>query len=82
MKKYAKINGLPRNESNPDTNGAIAPVQPNAKFQGQLKLLAEHSIAGLPQRIADASQSSGKLVTRKLTVEKRRPQGGSGPFGH
>ncbi len=73
MKKYAKINGLPGNESNPDRNGAIAPVQPNAKFQGQLKLLYRTFHCRLAKSVAGASQSSGKLVTRKLTVEKDRP---------
>ncbi|HTQ61162.1 MAG TPA: alkaline phosphatase family protein [Candidatus Solibacter sp.] len=46
-KKYPKINGLTGNESNPDTQGAIVKVQPNAKFQGQLDPDPDHHFTGV-----------------------------------
>ncbi|MGH9741186.1 MAG: alkaline phosphatase family protein, partial [Candidatus Acidiferrum sp.] len=47
QKKYPKINGLTGNESNPDTQGAIVKVQPNAKFQGQLDPDPDHHFPGV-----------------------------------
>src|SRR6266481_7208178 len=46
-KKYPKINGLTGNESNFDMNGAMVPVQPNAKFQGQLDHDPDHHFPGV-----------------------------------
>ncbi len=50
-KKYPKINGLTGNESNPDMNGAMVPVQPNAKFQGQLDHDPDHHFPGVDLQI-------------------------------
>src|SRR6266849_1845086 len=50
-KKYPKINGLTGDESNPDTNGAIVKVQPNAKFQGQLDPDPDHHFPGVDLQI-------------------------------
>ena len=47
QKKYPKINGLTGNESNPDSNGAIVKVQPNAKFQSQLDPDPDHHFPGV-----------------------------------
>ena len=47
VKKYPKINGLTGNESNPDTQGAIVKVQPNAKFQSQLDPDPDHHYQGV-----------------------------------
>ncbi|MFI5059609.1 MAG: alkaline phosphatase family protein, partial [Candidatus Acidiferrales bacterium] len=51
MQKYPKINGLTGNESNPDTNGAIVKVQPNAKFQSQLDPDPDHHFPGADLQI-------------------------------
>src|SRR5271157_5965851 len=50
-KKYPKINGLTGNESNPDTNGAIVKVQPNAQFQSQLDPDPDHHFPGVDLQI-------------------------------
>ncbi len=50
-KKFPKINGLTGNESNPDTNGAIVKVQPNAQFQGQLDPEPDHHFPGVDLQI-------------------------------
>ena len=47
MQKYPRINGLTGNESNPDTNGAIVKVQPNAQFQSQLDPDPDHHFPGV-----------------------------------
>jgi phospholipase C len=49
--KYPKINGLTGNESNPDTNGAIVKVQPNAQFQSQLDPDPDHHFPGVDLQI-------------------------------
>lgn len=46
-----KINGLTGNESNPDTNGAIVKVQPNAQFQSQLDPDPDHHFPGVDLQI-------------------------------
>jgi phospholipase C len=51
QKKYPNINGLTGNESNPDTQGAIVKVQPNAKFQGQLDPDPDHHFPGVDLQI-------------------------------
>src|SRR5260370_9506857 len=51
QKKYPKINGLTGNESNPDTNGAIVKVQPNAQFQSQLDPDPDHHFPGVDVQI-------------------------------
>ncbi len=51
QKKYPKINGLAGTESNPDTNGAIVNVQPNAKFQSQLDPDPDHHYPGVDRQI-------------------------------
>src|SRR5216684_4519097 len=51
QKKYPGINGLTGNESNPDTNGNIVKVQPNAKFQSQLDPDPDHHFPGVDVQI-------------------------------
>jgi len=51
QKKYPKINGLTGTESNPDTQGAIVRVQPNAKFQSQLDPDPDHHYPGVDLQI-------------------------------
>jgi phospholipase C len=46
-KKYPKINGLTGNESNPDIDGKMIKVQPNARFQGQLDPDPDHHFPGV-----------------------------------
>jgi phospholipase C len=51
QKKYPGINGLTGNESNPDTNGNMVKVQPNAKFQSQLDPDPDHHFPGVDLQI-------------------------------
>src|SRR5271166_4992422 len=49
--KNQGINGLTGNESNPDTNGVIVKVQPNAEFQSQLDPDPDHHFPGVDLQI-------------------------------
>jgi phospholipase C len=51
MKANPKINGLTGNESNPDSQGAIVKVQPNAQFQSQLDPDPDHHFPGVDLQI-------------------------------
>ena len=51
QKKYPGICGLTGNESNPDTQGNIVKVQPNAKFQSQLDPDPDHHFPGVDMQI-------------------------------
>src|SRR5258708_38328376 len=63
QKKYPGINGLTGNESNPDTNGNIIKVQPNAKFQGQLDPDPDHHFPGVDLQIfGGAPQGSSRVA--------------------
>jgi len=62
MKQYPKINGLTGNESNPDTNGAIVKVQPNAQFQSQLDPDPDHHFPGVDLQIFGTTQQGAGRV--------------------
>src|SRR6267154_4019334 len=49
--KYPQINGLTGNESNPDANGTMIKVQPNASYQGQLDHDPDHHFPGVDLQI-------------------------------
>jgi len=69
-KKYPKINGLTGDESNPDTNGAIVKVQPNAKFQGQLDPDPDHHFPGVDLQIfGDAPPGPGRAANMQGFVK-------------
>ena len=70
QKKYPKINGLTGNESNPDTQGAIVRVQPNAKFQGQLDPDPDHHFPGVDLQIyGGAPPGSGRVANMQGFVK-------------
>jgi phospholipase C len=50
-KKFPKINGLSGNESNPDNDGAMVKVAPNAIYQGQLDHDPDHHFPGVDLQI-------------------------------
>ena len=50
-KKFPKINGLTGNESNPDTDGNLVKVSPNATYQGQLDHDPDHHFPGVDLQI-------------------------------
>jgi phospholipase C len=49
--KYPQINGLTGDESNPDANGTMIKVQPNASYQGQLDHDPDHHFPGVDLQI-------------------------------
>ena len=57
QKQYPNINGLTGNESNPDTNGAIVKVQPNAQFQSQLDPDPDHHFPGVDMQVFGGAPS-------------------------
>jgi phospholipase C len=70
QKKYPGINGLTGNESNPDTNGNIIKVQPNAKFQGQLDPDPDHHFPGVDlQLFGGTPPGPGRLANMQGFVK-------------
>lgn len=49
--QYPRINGLMGNESNPDPQGSIITVQPNATFQSQFETAPDHHFPGVDLQI-------------------------------
>src|SRR5713226_8626926 len=69
-KKYPLINGLTGNESNPDTNGTVVKVAPNAKFQGQLDHDPDHHFPGVDLQIfGDAPPGPGRVANMQGFVK-------------
>lgn len=78
-KKNSKINGLTGNESNPDSNGTLIKVQPNAQYQGQLKHDPDHHFPGVdlqiygpnrdPDRVANMQGFVLSYATQGMSVE-------------
>jgi len=69
MKKYPKINGLTGNESNPDVNGTIAKVQPNAQFQSQLDPDPDHHFPGVDLQIFGGQQGDRRVANMQGFVK-------------
>jgi phospholipase C len=51
QKKYPKINGLTGSEANPDTQGSMITVQPNARYQGLLDPVPSYRFPGVDMQI-------------------------------
>jgi phospholipase C len=68
-KQYPTINGLTGNESNPDSNGAIVKVQPNAQFQGQLDPDPDHHFPGVDLQIFGGQQGNGRAANMQGFVK-------------
>lgn len=67
--QYPKINGLTGSESNPDSNGAIVKVQPNAGFQGQLDPDPDHHFPGVDLQIFGGQQGEGRVANMQGFVK-------------
>ena len=74
-KQNPKINGLTGNESNPDTNGTIVNVQPNAKFQGQLDHDPDHHFPGVDLQIFGGTQDPGRIANMQGFIKSYATQG-------
>src|SRR6266478_7632473 len=76
QKKYPGINGLTGNESNPDTNGNIVKVQPNAKFQSQLDPDPDHHFPGVDLQIyGGAPPGPGRVANMQGFIKSYATQG-------
>jgi phospholipase C len=78
MKKYPSINGLTGNESNPDMNGTMVSVQPNAKFQSQLDHDPDHHFPGVDLQIfGGAPPGAGRVANMQGFIKSYATQGTS-----
>jgi phospholipase C len=70
VKTYPSINGLTGNESNPDTNGNVVKVQPNAKFQSQLDPDPDHHFPGVDRQLfGGAPAGTGRVANMQGFVK-------------
>jgi phospholipase C len=71
-----RIEGLTGGESNPDTNGAPAMVQPLARYQGQLDPDPDHHFAGVDLQMFNGDMTPTRVPTMqgfvKSYYEQRR----------
>lgn len=75
-KKYPGINGLTGNESNPDMNGTMVTVQPNAKFQGQLDHDPDHHFLGVDLQIFGGTPPGpGRVANMQGFIKSYATQG-------
>src|SRR5437016_13884952 len=82
-KQYPQINGLTGNESNPDLNGNIVRVQPNAEFQGQFRHDPDHHFPGVDLQIfGGATPSSGRVANMQGFVKSYAMQGTNADASH
>src|SRR5690242_17476635 len=77
-KQNPKINGLTGNESNPDVNGNVVKVQPNAKFQGQLDHDPDHHFPGVDLQIFGGTPpGAGRVANMQGFIKSYATQGTS-----
>jgi phospholipase C len=75
-KKFPKINGLSGNESNPDTDGNVVKVAPNALYRGQLAHDPDHHFPGADLQIyGGAPFSPGRVANMQGFVKSYATQG-------
>src|SRR6266481_1515271 len=76
MRTIPKIKGLAGNESNPDMNGTMVPVQPNAKFQGQLDHDPDHHFPGVDLQIFGGTlPGPGRVANMQGFIKSYATQG-------
>src|SRR6266851_809426 len=73
-KDFPKINGLSGNESNPDGNGALVSVQPNATYQGQLDHDPDHHFPGVDLQIFGGDTSLTRVPTMQGFIKSYATQ--------
>jgi len=73
-KQDKRINGLNGNESNPDSAGNVVQVQPNAKFEGQLKNDPDHHFPGVDLQIFGGSQAAGRVANMQGFIKSYQTQ--------
>jgi phospholipase C len=81
--KSPKINGLNGDESNPDPEGNIVKVAPDATFQGQLEHDPDHHFAGVDLQIfGGAPPGPGRVPTMQGFIKSYATQGATGDKSH
>lgn len=82
-KKNPKINGLTGNESNPDADGNIVKVQPNATYQGQLDHDPDHHFPGADLQIFGGTPPGpGRVANMQGFIKSYATQGTSVDQSH
>jgi phospholipase C len=82
-KKFPKINGLTGAESNPDQDGHVVTVAPNATFQGQLDHDPDHHFPGVDLQIfGGAPPGPGRVANMQGFVKSYATQGAGGSSSH
>src|SRR5260370_10966641 len=75
-KNHPKINGLTGNESNPDNDGNVVKVQPNATYQGQLDHDPDHHFPRVDLHIfGGAPPGPGRIPNMQGFVKSYATQG-------
>jgi phospholipase C len=75
-KKFPKINGLNGNEQNPDTDGNMVTVAPNAIYRGQLAHDPDHHFPGVDLQIyGGAPPGPGRVANMQGFVKSYATQG-------
>src|SRR5258708_6181534 len=82
-KKFPKVNGLNRDETNPHTTGNIAKVPPNAAYRGQLDHDPDHHFAGADMQIyGGAPFSPDRVANMQGFIKSYATQGAGGDSAH
>jgi phospholipase C len=82
-KKFPKINGLNGDEQNPDTNGNIVKVAPNAAYRGQLDHDPDHHFPGVDLQIyGGAPPGPGRVANMQGFIKSYATQGAGGDSSH
>src|ERR1700688_650340 len=82
-KKFPKIEGLSGTESNPDTDGNIVNVAPNAIYRGQLAHDPDHHFPGVDLQIyGGAPAGNGRAPNMQGFIKSYAMQGAGGDGSH
>jgi phospholipase C len=65
----SRIDGLDGTQTNPDTTGALVPVQPLAEFQGQLDPDPDHHFPGVDLQIFNGETAPNRVATMQGFVK-------------
>src|SRR4051812_6921868 len=79
---FPQINGLTGTESNPDSNGDVVTVSPNATFQGQLDHDPDHHFPGVDLQIFGGDISEGRTPNMEGFIKSYVTQGMSVKGSH
>ena len=82
-KDFPNINGLNGDESNPDNDGNVVKVAPDASYRGQLVHDPDHHFAGVDLQIfGGASPAPGRVANMQGFIKSYATQGAGGASSH